>query len=79
MPIIHDNQNLALRASIVRKYAVIRRFAGVMDVSPAYVSKVLHYERKLDPKIQRKWARKLGVDVAEIFPEVRGQGGNGEN
>ena len=59
--------NLNLKSRIVLKHGTQADFAQKLDIDEALVSRVIRGRRQLDPEKQRKWARALDTDPADLF------------
>jgi plasmid maintenance system antidote protein VapI len=61
--------NWPLRTKIVEKYRTNIDFAQSLGVSETLVSKIIRGRRKLDFEKQIIWAKALGCNPTDIFPD----------
>jgi len=61
--------NKILKAKIVERYGTQADFAEAIDTDETIISRIIRGRRTLDPKMQIIWAKALGCNPKDIFPD----------
>ena len=61
--------NLSLKFKILEKFSSQADFAQLVKADESTVSRIIRGRRTLNPEIQLIWAKALGCNPKEIFPD----------
>jgi plasmid maintenance system antidote protein VapI len=61
--------NRILKAKIVERYGTQADFAEAIDTDETIISRIIRGRRTLGPEMQINWAKALGCNPKDIFPD----------